>query len=94
MIEGGWKINEWMAEKLVVLYFELGKVEEMEELLAAMTVSNQVSKVLLVVHGGIISMYAMLDRLDLVEFAVGRMLKQGLSFRRSDDVEKVICSLL
>jgi hypothetical protein len=32
-----------------------------------------------------------LDRLDEVELSVGRVLKQEVSFRSSDDVEKVIC---
>jgi pentatricopeptide repeat protein len=31
------------------------------------------------------------DRLDEVELSVGRVLKQEVSFRSSDDVEKVIC---
>ena len=92
LIDGGWNISERMAEKLVGLYFELGKVEEMEELLATLMESNQVSEVISVAPCGIMRMYAMLDRVDLVEYAVGRMLKKGLSFRRSEDVEKVICS--
>ena len=36
-------------------------------------------------------MYASSDRLDDVEYSVGRLLKQGLSFNCPDDVEKVIC---
>ncbi|XP_024022296.1 putative pentatricopeptide repeat-containing protein At2g02150, partial [Morus notabilis] len=80
-VEGGWKISEQMAEKLVALYTELGNVEEMEELLATLVESNHVSEVLSVVHCGIIRMQAASDRLDLVEYAVGRMLKHGSSFR-------------
>lgn len=90
--DGGWEIDEQMAEKLVGLYVELGKVEDMEELLATLMEGSQVSESLSLVHCGIIRMYALLDRLDDVEYAVGRMLKQGLPFKCSDDVERVICS--
>ncbi|XP_061336529.1 pentatricopeptide repeat-containing protein At5g61400-like [Gastrolobium bilobum] len=93
VLDAGWEINENMAEELVALYHEKGQVEKMEELLETITKPCPVSTVVLSrIHCGIIRMYAMLDRLDDVEFAVGRMLKQGLSFTSADDVEKVICS--
>ncbi|XP_028781273.1 uncharacterized protein LOC114737505 [Neltuma alba] len=88
-----WEINENMTDKLIALYQEIGQVEKMEELLETMMKSHPITDgVLSRIHCGIIRMYAKLDRLDDVEFAVGRMLKQGLSFTRTDDVEKVICS--
>lgn len=92
VVDSGWEMDKQMAEKLVGLHVELGKVEEMEELVAVLMEGNQVSESLLLIHCGIIRMYALLDRLDDVEYAVGRMLKQGLSFKCSDDIEKVICS--
>ncbi|KAK9946702.1 hypothetical protein M0R45_012150 [Rubus argutus] len=88
----GWKMSEKTAEMVVGLYIELGMVERLEELLVTLTESNQTSEVLLPVHCGIIRMNAMMDRLDDVEYYVGRMVKQGLSFKHVDDVEKVICS--
>ncbi|XP_010254117.1 PREDICTED: pentatricopeptide repeat-containing protein At1g62930, chloroplastic-like [Nelumbo nucifera] len=92
MLDGGWEISIRMAKNLLELYFELGKVEEMEELLQGLTKANQNSVVLSRVHCGIIRMYALSDRLDDLEYAVGRMLKQGLLFACPDDVEKIICS--
>ncbi|KAJ0030516.1 hypothetical protein Pint_12789 [Pistacia integerrima] len=92
LLDAGWKINENMAEKLVKFYCEPGKVDEMEELLATLIKYNQDPQVLLQVHCGIIRIYALSDRLDDVEYSVGRMGKQGLSFKCPDDVEKVICS--
>ncbi|ESW33543.1 hypothetical protein PHAVU_001G078800 [Phaseolus vulgaris] len=92
-IDSGWEVNENMADQLIALYHQQGKVEEMEALLE--TVTNPciiTTSVLARLHCGIVKSYAMLDRLDDVEFAVGRMLKQGLSFTSADDVEKVICS--
>ncbi|XP_054793442.1 pentatricopeptide repeat-containing protein At2g35130-like [Prosopis cineraria] len=87
-----WEINENMTDKLMALYQEFGQVKKMEELLETMK-SHPINDVVLSrIHCGIIGMYAKLDRLDDVEFAVGRMLKQGLSFTSIDDVEKVICS--
>ncbi|XVF49885.1 hypothetical protein PTKIN_Ptkin04bG0052300 [Pterospermum kingtungense] len=85
------EISVKMAEKIVSLYSEHGKVEKMEELLSTVVESGQVIAVLSEVNSGIIRMYAALNRLDDVEYSVGRMLKQGLSFRCTDDVEKVIC---
>ncbi|KAL7187587.1 hypothetical protein ACSBR1_037624 [Camellia fascicularis] len=92
ILDGGWKINGIMAEKLVGLYYDLGKVEVMEEMLTTLIKSNQGLKTLSPVHLGIIRMYAMLDRLDDVEYSVGRMLRQGISFKCPEDVDKVICS--
>ncbi|XP_028053988.1 pentatricopeptide repeat-containing protein At2g30780-like [Camellia sinensis] len=92
ILDGGWKINGIMAEKLVGLYYDLGKVEEMEEMLTTLMKSSQGLKTLSPVHLGIIRMYAMLDRLDDVEYSVGRMLRQGISFKCPEDVDKVICS--
>lgn len=91
-LDTGWEINEIMAEMLVALYHEKGQVEKMEELLETIRKYPINSGVLSQIHCGIVRMYAMVDRLDEVEFAVGRMLKQGLSFTSTGDVEKVICS--
>ncbi|KAM5565472.1 hypothetical protein ABKV19_019468 [Rosa sericea] len=88
----GWKMSGKMAEMVVGLHVELGKVERLKELLETLMESDQTTEVLLPVHCGITRMYAMLDRLDDVEYSVGRMLKQGLSFKHPDDVERVICS--
>ncbi|CAK9166120.1 unnamed protein product [Ilex paraguariensis] len=92
IVDCGWEIDLAMVEKLVKLYYEVGTVEEMEDLLLTLTNSNKVREVLSRVHSAIIRMYAVSDRLDAVEYAVGRMLKQGMLFRCPDDVEKVICS--
>lgn len=93
VIDSGWEINENMADKLVALYHQQGKVEEMEELLeTVMKPCVIATSVLARIHCGIVKMYAMLNRLDDVEFAVGRMLKQGHSFTSADDVEKIIFS--
>ncbi|GFS40312.1 hypothetical protein Acr_00g0067780 [Actinidia rufa] len=92
ILDGGWEINVNMAEKLVGLYCDLGDVKEMEELLTILMKSKQDSKSLCRVHFGIIRMYAALDRLDDVEYSVGRMLRQGIMFQSSEDVHKVICS--
>ncbi|GMY17632.1 pentatricopeptide repeat-containing protein At1g63130, mitochondrial-like [Fagus crenata] len=92
VLDGGWEISGQMAERLVRFYVEVGTVEDMEELLVTLMNANQASKILSWVHCGIIRMYAISDRLDDVEYSVGRMLKRGLSFNCPDDVEKVICS--
>ncbi|KAJ4708025.1 Pentatricopeptide repeat [Melia azedarach] len=92
LLDGGWKINEKMAGKLVRFYCDHRKVDEKEELLETLTKSNQSREVLLQVHCGIIRLHALSDRLDEVEYSVGRMGKQGLSFKHADDVDKVICS--
>lgn len=92
LLDGGWKINEKMAGKLVKFYCDHRKVDEKEELLETLTKSNQSREVLLQVHCGIIRLHALSDRLDEVEYSVGRMGKQGLSFKHADDVDKVICS--
>lgn len=92
VLDNRWQISETMAAMLVVLYHEQGQVEKMEELLETITSYPIDSGVLSQIHCGIVTMYAMLDRLDEVELSVGRMLKQGMSFTSSDDVEKVICA--
>jgi hypothetical protein len=81
-----------MIENVVRLYSELGKVDEMEMLLEMLMEFNQVGEALLQLHCGIIKFYAMLDKLDDVEFSVGRMMSQGMSFKSPSDVEKVISS--
>ncbi|XP_050365741.1 putative pentatricopeptide repeat-containing protein At1g31840 [Argentina anserina] len=88
----GWKVSEKMAEMVVGLHIELGKVKPLEELLEILRETDQSLEVLSSIHCGIIRMCAMMDRLDDVEYSVGRMLKQGLSFKHKDDLEKVICS--
>ncbi|KAE8661189.1 hypothetical protein F3Y22_tig00116937pilonHSYRG00046 [Hibiscus syriacus] len=90
-LEAGQEISPKMAEKVVGLYLRHGKVEEMEDLLLTVVESGQDVAVLSHVNSGIITMYAALNRLDDVEYSVGRLLKQGLLFRCADDVEKVIC---
>ncbi|KAL9440184.1 hypothetical protein AB3S75_018945 [Citrus x aurantiifolia] len=92
LLGGGWKINENMAQKLVKCYCEHGRVDELEELLETLTKCNQSPEVLLHFFSGIIRLYALSDRLDDVEYSVGRMGKQGLSFKSAEDVEMVICS--
>lgn len=92
ILDGGWEINVYMAEKLVWLYTELWRKEEMEELLLDLAKSNQALEVQSRVHAGIIRMNAKVNCLDDVEYSVGRMLKQGMTFTCPDDVEKVICS--
>lgn len=91
VLDGLGNIDPRTAEKVVSLYDELGRVEDMEELLVAFANSHQALGILALVHHTIIRMYVRADRLDNVEFSVGRMLKQGISFRSPDDVEKVIC---
>ncbi|KAK4388866.1 hypothetical protein Sango_2223600 [Sesamum angolense] len=92
ILKGEYRIDRNMAKKVVDLYLELGLVEELEELLVNLTESDQSSAVLSLFHCSIIRMYADTDRLDDVEYSVGRMLKHGIAFSCSEDVEKVICS--
>lgn len=91
-IKGRWRIDRDMAKRVVSFYRELGSVEELEEFLATLTESDQTSEVLSLVHCSVIRMYADSDRLDDVEYSVGRMLKHGVSFSSEEDVAKVICS--
>lgn len=91
VLDGSGNIDLSIAEKVVALYLELGRVDDLEDLLVVLSNSNQASDILSYVHHAIIRMYVQADRLDDVEFAVGRMLKYGMSFRCPDDVEKVIC---
>ncbi|CAN0907077.1 Putative pentatricopeptide repeat-containing protein At3g16710, mitochondrial [Linum grandiflorum] len=91
MLECRFEINDTLVDKVVKLYSELEKTDEMEELLQTLMEFNQVGKALLqVVHCGIIRLYATLDRLDDVEYSVGKMMSQGMSFSCPGDVEKVI----
>ncbi|GAB4854248.1 hypothetical protein Ancab_022835 [Ancistrocladus abbreviatus] len=92
MLDDGWVISLTMAERLVRFYSEMGKVEHLEEFLQTLSATKQSSEVLSRVHCGIIKMHAVADRLDDMEYSVGRMLKQGISFKLADDVEKIISS--
>lgn len=83
-------INRDTLMKIVRLFKELGSMQDMEELLDSFTNSHQPSGTLSLVHNEIIRMCVRTNRLDDVEFCVGRMLKQGISFVYSEDVEKVI----
>ncbi|KAL9400228.1 hypothetical protein Peur_009189 [Populus x canadensis] len=92
LLECKFEINGNMIENVVRLYSELGKVDEMEMLLEMLMEFNQIGEALLQLHCGIIRFYAMLDKLDDVEFSLGRMMSQGMSFKGPSDVEKVISS--
>lgn len=94
ILEHKWRINGNMVEKLVGFYCDLELVEEMEWMLAALTetIYNQDLDFISHIHNGLIRVYAKLDRLDDMEYSVGRMLKQGVSFWSHKDVENVICS--
>ncbi|XP_051137213.1 pentatricopeptide repeat-containing protein At2g48000-like [Andrographis paniculata] len=87
-----WKIDCSIVKKVVNLYSEFGQIDMLEELLVILSESNQMSEVLSVVHCSILRVYARKDRLDDVEYSVGRMLKQGISFTSAKDVEEIICS--
>ncbi|CAI0408525.1 unnamed protein product [Linum tenue] len=84
------EISGSLIEKVVKLYCELEKPQEMEMLLNTLVKFNQVGEALLQVHCGILRLYASLDRLDDVEYSVGRMMSQGMSFSSPCDVERVI----
>lgn len=88
----GLQIDRNTSKKVVEMYRELGLIEELEEVLETLPKSNQTSEFLSLVHCSVIRMYAETDRLDDVEYYVGRMLKHGISFSCEEDVEKVICS--
>ncbi|KAL2940053.1 hypothetical protein RDABS01_001435 [Bienertia sinuspersici] len=92
MIDNGLAISVHIADRLSGLYSKLGKIEGIEELLQVLTASNESQEILSRVHCGIIGMHAKADRLDDMEYAVGRMLKQGISFKSADDVNVVIRS--
>ncbi|EEF45917.1 pentatricopeptide repeat-containing protein At2g30780 [Ricinus communis] len=92
LLECRFEFNGNMIEKIVELYSELGKVDEMEKLLDICAEFNQVGETLSRLHCGIIRFYAKADRLDDVEYSVGRMTSSGMLFRSPDDVEKVISS--
>lgn len=89
-VDGSWYISRDTPVKILRLFNEWGSVKDMEELLNSFTNSNQPSEILALVHTEIIRMYAKTNRLDDVEFSEGRMLRQGISFIYSEDVEKVI----
>lgn len=91
IIEGGRRINKLIAKEVVEFFNDFGTVEDMEELLVTYPKSEQVLEIHSMVHSSFIRMYAKADRLDDVEYSVGRMLKDGISFDSPDDVEKVIC---
>ncbi|KAL2543553.1 Pentatricopeptide repeat-containing protein [Forsythia ovata] len=88
----GCGINKQMAKKVVDFFYNFGMVEDMEELLVTFLKFDQALEILSLVHSSIIRMNAKTDRLDDVEYSIGRMLKDGVSFSSSDVVEKVICS--
>lgn len=88
----GWEVGRYTNKKVVDLYRELGLAEELEELLETLTKSSQSSEARSLLHSSLIRMYADRDRLDDVEYRVGRMLKHGASFASEEDVGKVICS--
>lgn len=94
ILDHRWEINGHMAEKLVGFYCELELVEQLEWMLVVLTETNPNKDLDIIsqIHNGLIRVYAKLDRLDDVEYSVGRMLKQGVSFRSHKDVEKVLCS--
>ncbi|PWA48727.1 Pentatricopeptide repeat-containing protein [Artemisia annua] len=93
ILDHKWEINHYTAEKLVRFYCELELMEELEWMIVVLGESNhsQDFDIISQVYNGLISVYTKLDRLDDVEYSVGRMLKQGASFRSHKDVEKVIC---
>lgn len=92
MLDNGWEISAHITHTLAGLYSELGKIVELEELLQTLTDSNQNPEVLSQVHCGVISMHARADRLDDMEYSVGRMLKHGITFKSAEVVNLVICS--
>ncbi|KAL7122099.1 hypothetical protein ACP275_01G024600 [Erythranthe tilingii] len=92
VVDSRLKIDRNTVKKVVDLYGGLGLVDELEELVLTLTESGQTSEVLSMVHCSVIRLYAEVDRLNDVEYSVGRMLKGGISFGCEEDVEKVICS--
>ncbi|GER33807.1 pentatricopeptide repeat-containing protein [Striga asiatica] len=91
LIHGSFRIDLDVAKRIVRFYCELGLVKELEDLIVIFTESGQAPDFLALVYCSVIRLYADLDRLDDVEFSVGRMLKSGISFTCKEDVEKVIC---
>ncbi|KAK6140940.1 hypothetical protein DH2020_025333 [Rehmannia glutinosa] len=65
---GKWRMDRKMAKQVANLYFELGLVEELEELLVILSESDQTSEVLSLVYCSMIRLYADKDRLDDVEY--------------------------
>ncbi|KAH6757624.1 hypothetical protein C2S51_038772 [Perilla frutescens var. frutescens] len=92
VLDCGWQIDRNVIKKVVDLYRELGLIEELKELPETLTKSGQSSEARSLAHCSLIRMYADRDRLDEVEYCVGRMVKHGVSFSCEEDVEKVIRS--
>lgn len=94
ILDHKWEINRYMAEKFAGFYCELELVKELEWVLVALTDTNynRDLDVISQIHNGLIRVYAKLDRLDDMEYSVGRMLKQGVSFTSHKDIENVLCS--
>lgn len=90
ILNGGWEINVDMAKKLVWFYSAPHCKEVMEQLVLYVTESNQALEVQSLFHLGLIRMYTKEKLVDDIEICVARMLKQGLSFTCSDDVEEII----
>lgn len=88
------EINGCMINKLVGFYCELELVKELEWVLVVLQEKNTDLDfdVVSEIHNGLIRVYAKLDRLDDLEYCIGRMLKDGVSFRSHKDVEMVVCS--
>ncbi|KAL4592672.1 hypothetical protein LXL04_005675 [Taraxacum kok-saghyz] len=88
------EINGSMANKLVGFYCELELVKELEWVLKRNTNLDLYLDLDVVsqIYNGLIRVYAKLDKLDDLEYCIGRMLKDGVSFRSHKDVEMVVCS--
>ncbi|KAL6524108.1 hypothetical protein OROMI_031203 [Orobanche minor] len=91
LLKGNWRVDLNTAKRLMGFYREAGLVEQLEEVLILLSESNQTSEVLALVYSSVIRLYADTDKLDDVEYSVGRMVKNGVSFSCKEDVEKVIC---
>ncbi|WCJ29815.1 hypothetical protein M5689_011422 [Euphorbia peplus] len=92
LVECRFEISGNMIAKVVKLYSDLGKLDGIEELLDSVSEFDLKGEALVQLHCEIIRLYAKLDRLDDVEYSVGRMMSRGMCFRSADDIEKVICS--
>ncbi|KAL7594375.1 pentatricopeptide repeat-containing protein At2g48000 [Lactuca sativa] len=91
ILDHKWEINMCMADKLVGFYCELELVKELEWVVEKIRNTNLDFDVVSQFHNGLIRVYAKLDRLDDLEYCIGRMLKEGVSFRSHKDVEMVVC---
>ncbi|XP_010541647.1 PREDICTED: pentatricopeptide repeat-containing protein At1g63080, mitochondrial-like [Tarenaya hassleriana] len=91
LLDLGYEINIDLAKTLVGFLSSCQNEAELEDLLVTLEERRQTDpEVLSCVHHGIITTYASLDRLDDIEYSVGRMLKRGFPFKIASDVEKVI----